>query len=282
MKRKLFCEISPLTYKISLEKEKLKRRGQNLWNGPFATQISRAPLPISLVKHSSLIRRKLGNVDLQLQENKAVNLSLAVPHVNGVLIRPGEIFSFWRLVGECSAKKGFKTGLTIEKGRPAQGVGGGMCQFTNLIHWMILHSPLDIIEHHHHNDLDLFPDYQRQIPFGVGTSIVYNFLDYRFKNNTRSVFQLLVHTDDEYLHGELRTDYPLEVTYHIRVANEFFEQSGATYYRNNEIFRTTIDKKTGNILRQELIIKNHAQVMYDLSDAQKLELEMGKTPGITS
>jgi len=46
-----------------------------------------------------VLRRTLGNVDLQLQENKAVNLSLAAPHINGVLIRPGETFSFWHLVG---------------------------------------------------------------------------------------------------------------------------------------------------------------------------------------
>ena len=43
------------------------------------------------------------------------------------------------------------------------------------------------IEHHHHDALDLFPDYNRQIPFGTGTSIAYNYLDYRFKNTTNKV-----------------------------------------------------------------------------------------------
>lgn len=53
-----------------------------------------------------------------------------------------------------------------------------MCQFTNLIHWLILHSPLDIIEHHHHNRFDLFPDHNKKIPFGTGTSIMYNYIEY--------------------------------------------------------------------------------------------------------
>ncbi|MDU6359766.1 MAG: VanW family protein [Clostridiales bacterium] len=59
------------------------------------------------------------------------------------------------------------------------------------MHWMILHSPLTITEHHHDN-LDLFPDYGSQIPFGTGTSIHYNYLDYRFTNTTDNTFQLMI------------------------------------------------------------------------------------------
>lgn len=88
-----------------------------------------------------MIRRKLGNVHMDLQENKAVNLSLAAPKVTGILIRPGETFSFWHLVGSLSPKKGYLEGLAISNGEPKRGTGGGMCQFTNLIHWMILHTP---------------------------------------------------------------------------------------------------------------------------------------------
>ena len=70
-------------------------------------------------KHASLIRRRLGNVDMQLQENKAVNLSLAAPCIDRVLIRPGEIFSFWTLVGDPSARRGFRDGLVIAGGKTA-------------------------------------------------------------------------------------------------------------------------------------------------------------------
>lgn len=52
--------------------------------------------------------------------------------------------------------------------RAASGIGGGMCQFTNLIRRMVLHSPLDVVEHHHHSGLDLFPDFNRQVPLGGG------------------------------------------------------------------------------------------------------------------
>lgn len=106
-----------------------------------------------------------------------------------------------------------------------------MCQFTNLIHWMVLHSPLEIIEHHHHNNIDMFPDYGRQIPFGTGTSIMYNYLDYQFVDNTNQTFQLIVYTDGEYLCGELRSDKGLEVACHIHEENQYFNKVGEDYYR---------------------------------------------------
>ena len=178
MGRKLFCEISPTTYKISMEKNILQRHLKDFFSREhFARKKSNEPLPVIIKKHNSLIRRRLGNVDMQLQENKAVNLSIAAPCVNGIIIRPGETFSFWRLVGRDTKRRGFKEGLAIARGCPTKRKGGGMCQFTNLIHWMVLHSDLTITEHHHHDGLDLFPDFNRQIPFGTGTSIVYKYLD---------------------------------------------------------------------------------------------------------
>ena len=58
-------------------------------------------------------------------------------------------------------KEGYKEGLTIAKGKPSSGIGGGMCQLSNLIHWMILHTDMEITEHHHHDQIDLFPDFKR-------------------------------------------------------------------------------------------------------------------------
>lgn len=266
-KRKLFCEVSPFTYELSKRKCIALRRIKDLLSdSKFSHHRSAAPLPILIYNHNSLIRRKLGNTELELQENKAVNLSIAAPKINGILIHPGETFSFWRLVGPDSARNGYKEGLTISNGKPARGVGGGMCQFTNLIHWMVLHSELTVIEHHHHDGLDLFPDFKRQIPFGTGTSIVYNYLDYRILNNTGSTYQMLVWSDGEYLRGELRADKPQDNSYHIHSENEFFSEEEGVVYRNGTVYRDTIDKRSGNCVSREVIRRNHAKVMYDTSN----------------
>lgn len=266
-KRRLFCELSPLTYKISVWKCRTLRHIQNLLRfRKFASEKNSEPLPVLVCSHKSLIRRKLGMVDARLQENKAVNLSIAAPKVSNILIYPGQCFSFWRLVGSCTAKKGYLEGLTISRGQVGKDIGGGMCQFTNLIHWMVLHTPLEIAEHHHHDNMDLFPDCGRQIPFGVGTSILYNYRDYQFKNTTDSVYQLIVYTTDEYLCGELRTDKELPYKYHIKAEDEFFSKEADGIYRNNRIYRECVDKKTGKLVQRELLKANHAKVMYDTTN----------------
>ncbi|MBR5068692.1 MAG: VanW family protein [Bacteroidales bacterium] len=271
MKRRLFCEISPFTYRLSMEKEILKRKLKDLLHKTnFAKVRTETSLPVVIYRHNSLIRRRLGNVNMQLQENKATNLALAVSHIDGLLILPGEIFSIWKLIGRTTQRKGYKEGLIIANGKPSQGIGGGMCQLSNLIHWMVLHSELTIVEHHHHDGLDLFPDFGRQIPFGTGTSISYNYIDYRLRNDTSNTYQLRLCVDGEYLRGELRATEPQLHTFHIHAKNEFFSREDGVIYRNGQVFRDVIDSITGNCLESQLIRTNHAKVMYDLREGTKV------------
>lgn len=262
--RKLFCELSPLTYRVSTCKEIALRRLRDVpLRSRFAREQSPDLLPVRVYRHSSLIRRRLGEVDMALQDNKAVNLGLAAPRIDHLLIRPGEIFSFWHRVGDPTAAKGYREGLVIASGATGKGMGGGMCQFTNLIHWMVLHSELTITERHHHDGVDLFPDFGRVIPFGTGTSILYNYLDYRFRNDTDATYQLVTYTTSDYLHGELRCDRKPSRSFHIRCRDEFFSREADGVYRNNQIYRVTVDNATGQTLAQERIAWNHAKIAYD-------------------
>ena len=273
MSRKLFCEISPLTYQISMYKCITMRHIKNiLGKEKLAKTKQKELLPVVIYKHNSLIRRKLGNVDLQLQENKAVNLSIAAPKITNIIIKPGETFSLWYLVGKCGKRQGYKEGLTIDNNKPSKGIAGGMCQLSNLIHWMILHTELEITEHHHHDNLDLFPDFKRVIPFGTGTSIMYNYLDYRFKNTTDKTYQLIIYTTDEYLCGELRSNKEEKYSYHIHAEDVFFSRENGVVYRNGKVYRTKIDKTTGNIIDKELIRENHAKVCYDTSNLEIIDI----------
>ncbi|MDR2525238.1 MAG: VanW family protein [Oscillospiraceae bacterium] len=266
MPRKLFCEYGPLAYKIAAQKECIRRTLRDFArHEAFARQKNTEPLPTLLYSHKSLIRRKLGDVDMRLQENKAHNLALAAPKVNGILLRPGETFSFWTLIGRCTPRKGYREGLTIARGETRAGVGGGMCQFTNLLHWLVLHSPLEITEHHHHDGYDLFPDFGRQVPFGCGTSIFYKHMDYRVKNTTAHTFQILVWTDENYLCGELRAENDLGIRYHIKETQSRFVRLPDAIYRENTVERRTVDIVTGNETARQILRRSHAKTMYDES-----------------
>ena len=283
MARMLFSELHPWAYQISVWKMRGLRFVHNRKSTTsFAGERVPGLLPAVVYRHNSLIRRRLGNVDAVLQDNKAVSLALAAPKVSNVLIRPGQTFSFWELVGPVNARRGYRNGVVISNGKAASGVGGGMCQFTNQLHWMVLHSPLDVVEHHHHSAYDLFPDFNRQSPYGTGTSIVYNYLDYRFRNNTDQAFQVVVSLTAEHLRGELRAERALPMKYHVREEDAYFYREGPDVYRHNRIIRTATDKRSGNSVLREELLENNGLVCYptELIKAPILESAPARNAGL--
>ena len=263
MERKLFCELGPVFYKISVFKERTKRNIKNsLGKYKLATKKLDYELPVIIKSHTSIILRKLHNVDMQLQVNKKTNLKIASKKINKLVIHPGEIFSFWYLVGEATKKYGYKKGLVISKTGFRSEVGGGLCQLANMIHYLVLNSPLEVVELHHHSDA-LFPDDRRRVPFGTGTSVFYNYLDYRFKNTLDQNIQILIWVDNDVLCGELRSEKEIPYRYKLVEENHHFKKEGEKYYRISQVYRITIDKKTKKEIKKEMILDNHSEVMYD-------------------
>lgn len=265
MARKLFCELSPFCYRISVEKEILRRNVRDLFSAVrFAERRNPELLPILLKGHRSPMLRELNGVDMQLQYNKETNLRLAGERINGLTVAPGETFSFWHTVGRTTAKKGYLTGLTIGAGKLGAEIGGGLCQLANLIHWMVLNSPLTVTELHHHTDA-LFPDSGRRVPFGTGTSIFYKNVDYRFRNDTDTSVQLLIWQEGHDLCGELRAERRFPYRWRIVEEDHHFQrEADGNYYRCSRIYRIKTDCN-GNELDRELLLVNHSKVMYDPS-----------------
>ena len=88
--------------------------------------------------------------DMTYQQNKVHNLKLAARMLNGVVIRPGETFSFWQLVRHADREEPYRDALTLRDGAIVPEYGGGLCQHSNLLYWMFLHSPLSMVERHAH------------------------------------------------------------------------------------------------------------------------------------
>lgn len=222
------------------------------------------PLPedrTTAMEHRSLILRPLKDVDMYLQENKRTNLALAIQHINGVHIQPGEVFSFWKLVGNPTKQKGYLEGLVLNQGKIDKDIGGGLCQLGNLIFWIAIHSPLDVIERHRHG-FDVFPDVNRKVPFGAGATLSYNYIDLQLQNNTQDDFYLEFWLDETHLHGRLSSNRIPDKTFQIEERSHIFQQqTWGGYTRHNQIFQLEYDLE-GNLLSERLIVENHAIMMY--------------------
>ena len=142
----------------------------------------------------------------------------------------------------------------------------------NMVHWLVLNSPLEVTELHHHSDA-LFPDDRRRVPFGTGTSVWYNNVDYRFKNNTDQDVQILVWVEGGEVCGELRSERAFPYRYKLVEENHHFQKEGNKFFRISQVYRIVIDRATNKELYKELILDNHSEVMYDYALIPKEEIK---------
>lgn len=257
--------MNPVFYSVAVFIYRLRRR--LLWmldRKKYSSVILREDLPVIVTSHKSLLLRKLAGTDMTLQKNKIESLKIASSLINGAIIAPGEVFSFWKLVGHPVRRRGFTPGLQLSFGKLVPMVGGGLCQLTNLLHWMVLHSPLEVIERHRHST-DPFPDYKRKVPFGTGATVFYNYIDFAFKNSCTQKFQIKVWVEEEYLCGEIRSNKSLPVNYSVLEKKHRFVRKNDKVYRENEIWIVELSSKTSEVLSEKLCFKNHVEVLYDTS-----------------
>lgn len=265
-KRKLFCEICPLTYAISVRKNILIRHIKNMISDEiFAKSRSKRKLPCLISSCSSHLIKKGKGIDPVTQLNKAKNIQLACKSINGIVIRPGETFSFWNRVGKTSAAKGYKEGRVIILGKLTKGLGGGLCNLANTINRAVIQSPLTVTEFNIHSDA-LAPDENGiRIPLSAGTSVNYNYEDYRFRNDTTENIQLLAWCDDEKLYCEIRSQKLFPNRYEISEEDHHFSCENGTYFRISKIYKDTYNKQTNELIEHKLILDNHSEVLFDPS-----------------
>jgi vancomycin resistance protein YoaR len=110
--------------------------------------------------------------------NRRSNVALAASHINGTLLRPGEIFSYNRVVGPRDEDNGFAEAPQIVHGKMVPGIGGGVCQVSSTLFNAVLLSNLKIVERSHH----AFPVHY--LKPGRDATVVYGALDLKFQNST--------------------------------------------------------------------------------------------------
>ena len=110
------------------------------------------------------------------------NISLAASRLNGVIIKPGEIFSFDKAVGNISSLSGYKQAYVIENGKTVLGDGGGVCQVSTTLFRAALNAGLPIVERHQHAYRVGY--YEQDSGPGIDAAIYYPTVDLKFKNDT--------------------------------------------------------------------------------------------------
>lgn len=213
-------------------------------------------------EHTSPTRRVLAGIDPALQISKETNLALACAHLDGLVLAPGQRLSFWFQVGRPTAERGYLPGVVLSHGEVTTGVGGGLCQLTNLLYWMTLHTPLSVVERWRHS-YDVFPDSGRTLPFASGATCAWPSLDLQIENRASEAFRLAVAVADGELRGSWSSDSPPRQRYRVyESAHRITNDSPGVHSRHNVLRRRVVDLD-GRDIDDELVAENHALMMYE-------------------
>ncbi len=186
--------------------------------------------PILVSQKSSPLKREVAGGLSSNTEEKTQNLRLGSARLNGLIIGPGEVFSFNRTIGPSTRRRGYLPALEFRDGEAVIAVGGGLCQLSD-----------------------------RTAPFGCGATVFYNYVDLRLRNTLK--FPLLLETAVEppLCRAALRSAIPMPFQCKmIETDHEFVTVSGVVR-RRNKLWREYEDESG---TRRELICDNDCRVVY--------------------
>lgn len=205
--REIFIEPIDAAYEISdgkviftneqygrqIDQIELGTKINNLKNGEAITLklIKTAPNITMADLNAKLFSCELGKYSTSYSasnKSRSSNLALAAEKINGMVLAPGEVFSYNDAVGPRTAENGFKEAQIYENGETVLGLGGGVCQVSSTLYSAVLYADLKIVSRRAHS---MTVGY---IPKGQDATVSYGSIDFKFENSTEYPIKISAET----------------------------------------------------------------------------------------
>ena len=132
-----------------------------------------------------------GTSEVGGSSNRKYNVKLSAQACNGVVLMPGEVFSYNNTTGSRSADKGYLPAPVYSGGASVDETGGGICQTSSTIYYAVLHTTLKVVERSAHMYATGY------VPDGMDATVYYGSLDFRFENSTNYPIKLVTESYDK-------------------------------------------------------------------------------------
>lgn len=172
------------------------------------------------------------------EANRDTNLRLACEAINGIIINPGEVFSYNQALGERTAARGYKPGPTFVNGKTTTTIGGGICQVSSCLYNCALMADLDIRTRENHGYAVSY------VRLGMDAAVSWGSLDFCFANNTNYPIRIeasasggtttvtLVGTDEKDYYVEM--EYEVLATYNYETTYQTLSADNSDGYKNGD------------------------------------------------
>lgn len=230
----------------------------------WARRQERQRLPVLLFESRCPMYNRDTGFPMLYQENKVHNLCLAARKLDGLMIYPGETFSFSLSVRHADRETPYRDALTELNGALTAEYGGGLCQISNLLCWLFLHTPLTMTERHGHSKKD-FPEPPSDAPLGVDATVAEGWLDLRARNDTDIPMQLGIDFDDEHIIGRIYAGR--SPGYTVRVVNRGLEyrREPDRIYELVDVVQQRLDPD-GRVTDERTAYRNRCLINYRLPE----------------
>ena len=174
--------------------------------------------------------------------NRNTNLRLACEAINGMILYPGDVFSYNDALGERTTARGYKTGASYSGNETVLTVGGGICQVSSCLYYCALVADLEILTRDNHG---FAPSY---IPLGMDATVSWGSVDFRFRNNSDYPIRIeanasggkttitLVGTDTK--DYSIKMEYEVLATYRYDTIYKTMPANNAQGYRDGDYITT--------------------------------------------
>jgi hypothetical protein len=139
------------------------------------------------------------------------NVTLAAEAINGLILNPGETFSFNESVGQRTSAKGYKEAGAYAGGKTVQEIGGGICQVSSTLYDCVLYADLEVVARSNHMFVVTY------LPYGNDATVNWGTVDFKFKNNTDYPIRVETEVVERKLtiklHGTKLDDHYIKVEY---------------------------------------------------------------------
>lgn len=200
--------------------------------------------------------------------NRSTNIKISADKINGVVLMPGEEFSYNNTIGPTTPQNGYKPGAAYIGGKVVTDYGGGVCQTSSTLYNAVLYSNLEVTSRTSHY---FASDY---VPVGRDATVYSPTLDFKFKNNRKypikikavvnggtiqvDIFGVKEESDYEVEIESYITSYiPAKVEYEndasLPEGTEVIKEYGSSGFRS-ETYK--ILKKDGNIVSKTLVSRD--------------------------
>ena len=228
-------------------------------------------------------------------EYRLNNVQVAAKAMDGIILMPGEVFSYNDTLGARTTANGYLPAPAYIGGKTVDDVGGGICQNSSTLYLAVLRANLEVVERTNHMYTVGY------VPDGLDATVAYNAIDFKFRNSTphpiriearvsgRTMIVKLHGTDTEHVTVKMETKTltttPYQVTYKpdstVAVGKTVVDTTAYTG-RKVQVFRCVYDAQGKLVARTQESVNNYRHrdkvILYNPADAARWGLvdENGK------